>query len=90
MKKIVTRVQHPDWSRNAVIYELNVRQFSPEGTLRAILPQLGRLKNMGVDILWLMPINPIGLLERKGTLAATMRSVTTRRSIRFLQLGGPA
>lgn len=70
MKKLVSRVKHPDWSRNAVIYELNVRQFSPEGTLRAILPQLGRLKSMGVDILWLMPVNPIGVVERKGTLGS--------------------
>jgi len=70
MKKLVSRVKHPDWSRNAVIYELNVRQFSPEGTLRAILPQLGRLKSMGVDILWLMPVNPIGVAERKGTLGS--------------------
>lgn len=62
--------RHPDWARNAVIYELNVRQFSEEGTLKAILPQLPRIKNMGVDIIWLMPINPIGELNRKGSLGS--------------------
>ncbi len=70
MKNLDLGVKHPDWAQNAVIYELNVRQFSPEGTLRAILPHLQRIKDLGVDILWLMPINPIGHKERKGTLGS--------------------
>ena len=68
--KAASLFKHPEWSRNAVIYELNVRQFSSEGTLNAILPQLPRLRKMGVDIIWLMPINPIGIKERKGTLGS--------------------
>jgi glycosidase len=70
MEAIVSRVKHPDWTRNAVLYELNVRQFSPEGTLAAIMPQLPRLREMGIDIVWLMPVNPIGEAERKGTLGS--------------------
>ncbi len=61
---------HVEWSRNATIYEVNVRQFSPEGSFAAVETQLPRLRNMGVDIVWLMPIHPIGLKERKGTLGS--------------------
>jgi cyclomaltodextrinase / maltogenic alpha-amylase / neopullulanase len=63
-------VKHPEWSRNAVIYELNTRQFSKEGTFRAIIPHLKELKALGVDIIWLMPIHPIGVKERKGRLGS--------------------
>lgn len=61
---------HPEWSRNAVLYQLNTRQFTPEGTFRAAQAQLPRLKSLGVDIIWLMPIHPIGELNRKGTLGS--------------------
>lgn len=61
---------HVPWSRNANIYEVNVRQYTPEGTLKAFTAQLPRLQKMGVDILWLMPIQPIGKKERKGTLGS--------------------
>jgi len=64
------KVQHPDWSRDATIYEINLRQFTPEGTLRAAESQLPRLKELGVGILWLMPIHPIGREHRKGTLGS--------------------
>jgi glycosidase len=60
----------PEWSKNATIYEVNVRQFSKEGTFKAVERQLPRLKKMGVDILWLMPIHPIGVKNRKGTLGS--------------------
>lgn len=63
-------VTHPDWARDAVIYQINTRQFTPEGTFRAAERQLPRLKAMGVDILWLMPIHPIGEKNRKGTLGS--------------------
>jgi 1,4-alpha-glucan branching enzyme len=63
-------VRHPAWSRNAVIYEVNVRQFTPEGTLVALQRHLPRLKRLGVDILWLMPVQPIGRKNRKGTLGS--------------------
>jgi glycosidase len=61
---------HPEWSRNATIYELNIRQYTPEGTILGVIPHLERLRNMGIDILWLMPIHPIGELNRKGTLGS--------------------
>lgn len=63
-------VKHPEWSRNAVIYQINTRQFTPEGTFRAAERHLPRLKELGVDILWLMPIHPIGEKNRKGTLGS--------------------
>ena len=65
-----TTVQHPEWSKNAVIYEVNIRQFTPEGTFDAFEKHLPDLKKLGVDILWLMPINPIGELNRKGSLGS--------------------
>lgn len=61
---------HPDWTYNAVVYELNVRQYTPEGTFAAAAEHLPRLKELGVDIVWLMPIYPIGVKERKGTLGS--------------------
>jgi glycosidase len=60
----------PAWSRSAVLYEVNVRQFTPEGTLAAIEPHLPRLKALGVDVLWIMPVQPIGVEGRKGTLGS--------------------
>lgn len=66
----VTRIQHPEWSRNAVIYEVNLRQYTPEGTLKAFDAELPRLKELGVDILWFMPIHPISEKNRKGTLGS--------------------
>lgn len=65
-----TTVVHPDWSRNAVIYEVNVRQFTPEGTFKAFEKHLPRLKDLGVDILWMMPIHPISEDGRKGGLGS--------------------
>ncbi|MGB9989500.1 alpha-amylase family glycosyl hydrolase [Massilia sp. SM-13] len=64
------RFEHAEWSRNASIYQINTRQFTPEGTFRAAEKQLPRLKELGVDILWLMPIHPIGQQNRKGTLGS--------------------
>lgn len=61
---------HPAWSRTAVIYEVNVRQYTPEGTFTALQRHLPRLKNLGVDILWLMPVQPIGRKNRKGSLGS--------------------
>ena len=61
---------HPGWSYRSVIYEMNVRQYTPEGTLRAAMRELPRLQKLGIDVVWLMPIYPIGVLERKGTLGS--------------------
>lgn len=61
---------HPEWSRDAVLYQINTRQFTPEGTFKAAQAQLPRIKALGVDILWLMPIHPIGEKNRKGSLGS--------------------
>jgi len=55
---------HVPWSHHAAIYQVNVRQYSADGTLEAAMAELPRLKAMGVDILWLMPIQPIGQARR--------------------------
>ena len=55
---------------NSVVYELNVRQATEEGTFAAAQKYLPELKSMGVDIVWLMPISPIGVDGRKGTLGS--------------------
>lgn len=68
--KLPFKVVHPEWSLNATIYEVNVRQFTPEGTLKAFETHLPRLKELGVDILWFMPIHPIGVVNRKGSLGS--------------------
>lgn len=66
----MSKFEHVGWSRSANIYEVNVRQYTPEGTLKAFATHLPRLHKMGVDILWLMPIQPIGKLKRKGVLGS--------------------
>jgi glycosidase len=63
-------IKHPDWMKDAVIYQINTRQFTPEGTFKAAQAQLPRLQALGVDVLWLMPIHPIGEKNRKGTLGS--------------------
>jgi glycosidase len=60
----------PEWARGSTIYEINVRQFSASGKFPAVTADLPRLKALGVDILWLMPIHPIGELHRKGPLGS--------------------
>lgn len=61
---------HPAWSYQAVLYEMNVRQLTPEGTLRAATGRLAFLHDMGIDAVWLMPISPIGEKGRKGSLGS--------------------
>ncbi|HJG08572.1 MAG TPA: alpha-amylase, partial [Alistipes communis] len=51
-----THIPHPAWSYPAVIYELNVRQLTPEGTFAAAEKHLPRLRELGIDAVWLMPI----------------------------------
>ena len=63
-------MRHPDWSYKAVLYEMNIRQLTAEGNLRAATEHLTRLKELGVDVVWLMPIYPIGKVERKGSLGS--------------------
>jgi len=58
------------WSINSNIYEVNVRQYTPEGTFNAFAKHLPRLKDMGIEILWFMPITPISQEKRQGTLGS--------------------
>ena len=60
----------PSWLASAVIYEVNLRQYTSAGTFKAFAQQLPRLKSLGVDALWLMPIFPISKLKRSGTLGS--------------------
>src|SRR5213593_456401 len=60
----------PEWSRAAVLYEVNVRQYTPQGTFAALQAHIPRLDSLGVDALWLMPVQPIGVVNRKGTLGS--------------------
>ena len=62
--------KHPDWSYSAVLYELNIRQFTSEGTFNAAIERLPFLRSIGIDAIWLMPIYPIGLEGRKGSLGS--------------------
>ncbi|HEX6847653.1 MAG TPA: alpha-amylase family glycosyl hydrolase [Chitinophagaceae bacterium] len=61
---------HPSWIMQGNIYEVNVRQYTPEGTFNAFAKHLDRLKEMGVQTLWFMPVHPISKTERKGTLGS--------------------
>lgn len=60
----------PNWAASANIYEVNIRQYTKEGTINAFKKHLPRLKEMGVDILWFMPIYPISTTKKKGTLGS--------------------
>lgn len=61
---------HPAWIAQGNVYEVNVRQYTPEGTFNAFAQSLQRLKDMGVQTLWFMPINPISKTDRKGQLGS--------------------
>lgn len=61
---------HADWSYKVSIYEVNIRQFSPEGNFVSLMNRLPEIKELGVGIIWLMPIHPIGIKNRKGSLGS--------------------
>lgn len=67
MQKKTTTI---DWIKNQVIYEVNLRQYTQGGTFREFEEHLPRLKELGVGVLWLMPVQPIGEKNRKGTLGS--------------------
>lgn len=69
-KQEAQQTKHPKFAYDATIYELNTRQLTPEGTFAAAEAELPKLKEMGVDIIWMMPLQPIGKLTRKGTLGS--------------------
>lgn len=68
--KELNGMKQPEWAKNAVIYEVNTRQFSKEGTFKQVTNQLSRIRSLGVDVIWLMPIHPIGEKNRKGKLGS--------------------
>lgn len=70
MSQTASGFNHVPWSHQTSIYEVNIRQFTPEGTLSAFEAHLPRLAEMGVGILWFMPIQPIGEKGRKGLLGS--------------------
>jgi glycosidase len=59
-----------DWVRDAIIYQVYLRSFSPEGTFAGLEKRLPELKELGVTVLWLMPVHPVGKEKRKGTLGS--------------------
>ena len=59
-----------DWAAGSVIYEVNIRQYTPEGTFNAFAKHLPRLKEMGISLIWLMPITPISQAGKKGSLGS--------------------
>ena len=63
-------MQHVAWTGDAVLYEMNIRQLTAEGTFFAAMRHLQHLREMGVNAVWLMPIYPIGVVERKGSLGS--------------------
>ena len=63
-------LRHPKWAYDATIYELNTRQATPEGTFAAAESLLPQLRENGIDIIWVMPCQPIGQITRKGSLGS--------------------
>jgi alpha-amylase len=68
--QIYTTPRVPDWHKNATIYEVNLRHYTRENTFASFEKELPRLKRLGIDILWFMPIQPIGQIEKKGSLGS--------------------
>ncbi|MGC3943432.1 MAG: alpha-amylase family glycosyl hydrolase [Chryseolinea sp.] len=67
---VPSRVLFPELAKDMTIYEVNIRQHTPAGTFKAFQEDLPRLKKLGVDMLWIMPIQPIGEKNRKGALGS--------------------
>jgi glycosidase len=63
-------VPDTSWVARCAIYEINVRDFSPTGDLRGVLAGLDRIQGVGANVVWLMPIYPVGVLDRKGPLGS--------------------
>lgn len=60
----------PAWLDTSILYEVNIRQYTPEGTFKSFQQHLPRLQKMGVNLLWLMPIYPVSSIKRKGSLGS--------------------
>lgn len=65
-----TKIERVDWRHQTNVYEVNLRQYTQEGTINAFLKELPRLKDMGVETLWFMPITPIAKAKMKGTMGS--------------------
>nr|WKN36599.1 alpha-amylase family glycosyl hydrolase [Tunicatimonas sp. TK19036] len=63
-------VSFPEKAASLTIYEVNIRQHTPEGTISAFIEDLPRLKALGIGMLWMMPLQPIGVKNRKGPLGS--------------------
>lgn len=61
---------------SAVIYEVNIRQYSPEGTFNAFTKDIPQLKDLGVKVVWLMPMYPIAMKNRKATGEKSIEDIT--------------
>ena len=64
----------PSWIASSVLYEVNIRDFSPTGDFKGVMLDLDRIQAAGANVLWLMPINPVGVVNRKGTLGSPYAS----------------
>lgn len=64
------QLSQPEWTKNAVIYQVNTRQFSEKGNFAGVRDKLEHIKELGTELIWLMPIHPIGEKNRKGTLGS--------------------
>jgi cyclomaltodextrinase / maltogenic alpha-amylase / neopullulanase len=69
-KLLSQKYKFPEWARNQVVYEVNLRQYTPGGTIKEFRQHIPRLKELGAGILWFMPLQPIGIQNRKGTLGS--------------------
>ena len=78
-------LRHPKWAYDATIYELNTRQLTEEGTFRAAEAVLPELKQNGIDIIWVMPCQPIGKITRK---AAREKFALSDDRLFLLSFGG--
>ena len=75
-KKLEIASITPEMAENAVIYEANIRQYSPEGTFNVFTKDIPKLKKLGVKILWLMPIHEIGIKNRKAKIDLSVDDIT--------------
>jgi len=60
----------PEWAKNQSLYEVNLRQYTPGGTIKEFCEHLPGLRNLGFGVLWFMPVQPIGRVNRKGSLGS--------------------
>src|SRR5690606_6360010 len=76
VEELAYNTYSPESAENAVIYEANIRQYSPEGTFNAFTKDIPELKKLGVKIIWVMPIQPISMKNRKTTDGRFVEEIT--------------